>query len=67
MQNMLPKFNDIEKSIGGRKKIKEAKVRLSFYLSKEESDKLKSIAEFRDTPVSVLVRELVRRMIEDEL
>lgn len=64
---MLPKFNDIEKSIGGRKKIKEAKVRLSFYLSKEESDKLKSIAEFRDTPVSVLVRELVRRMIEDEL
>ena len=66
MQNMLPKFNDIENAIGGRPK-KEAKVRMAYYLSKEENEKLKSIAESRDLPVSVLVRKLVKKMIKDEL
>lgn len=66
MQNILPKFNDIENAIGGRPK-KEAKIRLAYYLSKIESEQLKSIAESRDLPVSLVVRELVKKMIEDEL
>jgi hypothetical protein len=62
---MLPKFSDIEKGIGGRP-IGEKKQRLSYYLSAIESQKLKEIAYTKDIPVSMLVRALVKKLIDEE-
>ena len=60
---MLPKFNDIENSIGGRPK-EESKVRLTYYLKREESIKLKNIAIQEDSTVSALVRKLIKELLE---
>jgi len=62
---MIPKFSDIEKGIGGRPKGVK-KERYAYYLNKEESQKLRSIAFSRDLPVSSLVRELVKKLIDEE-
>ena len=62
---MVPKFRDIEKGIGGRP-VEDKKQRFVYYLSEEEGLKLKSIANSRDTPVSRLVRGLVKKLIDDE-
>ena len=59
---MLPKFNDIEKSIGGRPQT-QSKKRLTYYLSQEESEKLKEIAQQQDIAISALVRGLIKKYL----
>lgn len=62
MQTTLPTLDEIEQTIGGRP-TKEKKVRLTFYLSKAESEKLRKIAQEKDNSVSIVVRELIRSII----
>ena len=41
----LPSIEDVEKSVGGRPKMDNPKVRMSFYLQPEEAEKLKLQAD----------------------
>jgi len=61
---IMPTFNEIEHAIGGRP-TKERKIRMSFYVTKQESETLKSMAQIKDTTLSMMVRELVRTMIHE--
>lgn len=58
MHTTLPTFKEIENSIGGRPK-KKRKIRLSFYLTPQENDELRSLSFSTDISVSTLVRKLI--------
>ena len=60
----MPTFNEIENAIGGRPP-KEKKIRLSFYMTNQEAQILKAIAEMKDTPISAIVRGLLKNMIHE--
>jgi hypothetical protein len=64
MEQVIPTFDEIESTIGGRPP-KEKKIRMSFYVSKQEAQILKAIAEIKDTPLSALVRELLKNMMHE--
>ena len=59
----LETLNEIEKSIGGRPKSANPKVRLSFYLSPCEAEQLKMYVVKSDSTVSEIVRRLIRSLI----
>jgi hypothetical protein len=61
----LQSLKGLEKSIGGRPKSGNTKVRLSFYMSIDESEKLKIYADKNDYSVSAMVREIVNRLIKN--
>ena len=57
-------FSEIENSIGGRpRKANSKKIRLSFYLTKQEAHDLKIFSLSRDKSVSLIMRELVQKLI----
>lgn len=60
----LETLNEIEKSIGGRPKSPNPKVRLSFYLSTTEAEELKIYVVKNDLTVSEMVRSLVRTLFK---
>lgn len=62
--NLKP-FSEIEKTIGGRPKLEEPKVRLSFYMSQNEASQLKMIAESTARPVSQIIRLIVRHQLSN--
>ena len=62
--NLKP-FTDIEKTIGGRPKSDETKVRLSFYVSQVEADQLKTTAQETACSVSQIVRLIVRNFLSN--
>lgn len=64
MEKVIPTFDEIENTIGGRPP-KEKKIRMSFYMTSHEAQILKAIAEIKDTPVSTMVRSLLKNMIHD--
>lgn len=59
----LPTFLDVEGSVGGRPKVKALKVRLSFYVSPVEADRLRSLAEHKGLSVSILARQITNEYI----
>lgn len=60
MSIKLRPFSEVEKTIGGRPKLEEPKVRLSFYVSQEEADHLKAMSAQVARPVSQIIRLIVR-------
>jgi hypothetical protein len=64
MEQVMPTFDEIENAIGGRPP-KEKKIRLSFYMTSQEAQILKAVAEMRDTPLSAIVRGLLKNMIHE--
>ncbi len=57
-------FSEIENSIGGRPRLASKKVRLSFYLTEQEAHDLKIFSLSRDKSVSMIMRELVQKLIK---
>jgi hypothetical protein len=55
-------LSELEHAIGGRPKMKlrQKKIRLSFYLNIKEARLLKKHAEINDVTVSQIVRELLK-------
>lgn len=62
--NLKP-FSEIEKTIGGRPKLEEPKVRLSVYVSQEEADYLKVMSDETIRPVSQIIRLIIRRHLSN--
>jgi hypothetical protein len=61
----IPTLASIDQSIGGRpEKIHLKKVRLSFYLSPEETVILKAYIRGSDSTVSGLVRSLLKPLLK---
>lgn len=58
--NTIPRFDDIKNAFGGRPK-EDKMVRLAYYLSKEESEKLKALSRSMKVPVSRIIRDLVQK------
>ena len=52
----LKSFAEVEQTIGGRPKVENTKVRMSFYVSQLEAEQLKKMAENKSRPVSQMVR-----------
>lgn len=59
----LPTLASIDQSLGGRPKLSKTKMRLSFYLSHEETAILKEHVKDTDTSVSRLVRDLLKPLL----
>jgi hypothetical protein len=57
--NLKP-FTELEKSIGGRPRKEHPKVRLSFYVSQPEADRLKALSEQQSCPLSQIVRLILQ-------
>lgn len=55
----LKTFAEVEQTIGGRPKVENTKVRMSFYVSQTEATLLKSLAAKEARPVSQLVRLII--------
>ncbi|WP_417228261.1 ribbon-helix-helix domain-containing protein [Amphritea sp.] len=55
---------EIEHAIGGRPKLKNSKVRIDFYVSENDADTLKSLAERKGSSLSQLIRSITREYIE---
>ena len=60
----LPTIADVENSVGGRPKLDNPKVRLSFYLSPDEEQQLRSLAQVTSTSMSSIVRMIVKIHID---
>ena len=60
----LPSLASIDQSIGGRPQRHSKKVRLSFYLSPEETVILKGYIKENDVTVSGLVRSLLKPLLK---
>ena len=60
--NTIPRFDDIKNAFGGRP-TEEKMVRLSYYISKLESEKLKELSLSIKVPVSRLIRDLVQERL----
>jgi hypothetical protein len=58
----MPTFDEIENAIGGRPP-KEKKIRLTFYVTKQESQILKAFAQMKDIPLSAIVREFLQDVV----
>lgn len=56
-------FSEIENSVGGRPRKPTTKTRLSFYLTEQEAYDLKMFSLSRDKSVSLIMRELVQKLI----
>lgn len=65
MEQVIPTFDEIENAIGGRPP-KEKKIRMTFYVTKQEALKLKAFAEMKDIPLSAIVREFLQSMINEK-
>jgi hypothetical protein len=59
---IMPTFDEIENAIGGRPP-KEKKIRLTFYVTKQESQILKAFAQMKDIPLSAIVREFLQDVV----
>lgn len=64
MEQVVPTFDEIENTIGGRPP-KEKKIRMSFYITNQEAQILKALAEMKDTTVSAMARSLLKNMIHN--
>lgn len=60
----LQTFSDVQKSLRGRPKSGNSKVRLSFYLNQEDFDLLKVYVTKNDLCVSEMVRNLVKPLLK---
>lgn len=61
----LQTLADIEHAIGGRPKLEDPKIRLSFYLSSSETQQLKAIASHSSLPLSQFIRAIINRYLAD--
>ena len=59
----LQTLSQLEKSVGGRPKMVEPKVRMSFYLTQTESEQLRSLSEDEARPLSQQVRQIIREYL----
>ncbi|GAA0695280.1 hypothetical protein GCM10009104_23710 [Marinobacterium maritimum] len=59
----LPTLASLERSIGGRPRLEETMIRMSFYLSPAEAQALKSQARAQSLPVSQIVRRIVQEYL----
>ncbi|MGB1227649.1 MAG: ribbon-helix-helix domain-containing protein [Poseidonibacter sp.] len=57
----MQSIKEIEDSLGGRPRVKEKKVRVSVYLSKEEHKTLKKFCEEYSFSISQYVRLIILR------
>lgn len=62
--NLKP-FTELEKTIGGRPRKEHPKVRLSFYVSKPEAERLKTLSEQQSYPLSQMVRLILQYHLSD--
>lgn len=60
----LPTIDDVERSVGGRPKMDNPKVRLSFYLSPDEERDLRIIARNESISMSSMIRVVVRKHLD---
>lgn len=60
----LQTLDEIERSIGGRPKVKNTKVRIDFYMLQNDADKLKQLAENKGLALSQFVRSVMRDFLE---
>jgi len=59
----LQTLEDVERSIGGRPRQPQIKVRQSLYITEDESQRLKALAEQDAVSLSQLLRTVVRRYL----
>jgi len=57
-------LKEIEHAIGGRKKMGNRKVRLTFYLNSSEARLIKDYASKHDKSISQIVRSSLKRLIQ---
>ena len=62
--NLKP-FTELEKTIGGRPRVEQPKVRLSFYVSQLEAKQLKALSEKQSCPLSQMVRLILQYHLSD--
>ncbi|MDA0148169.1 plasmid mobilization protein [Vibrio sp. LaRot3] len=55
----LPSIEEVERSVGGRPKLEERKVRVSFYIKPVEAEVLRQKALERDMSISEYVRKMI--------
>ncbi len=55
----LKTFAEVEQTIGGRPKVGNMKVRMSFYVSQPEAEQLRSLADKNARPISQMVRLII--------
>lgn len=60
---VLQTLSDVERSIGGRPKQDASMVRITFYLPEVDAIRLKDRARSQHQPVSTLLRDLVRTLL----
>ena len=63
--NLKP-FTELEKTIGGRPRVEQPKVRLSFYVSQLEADRLKALSEKQSYPLSQMIRLILQYHLSDD-
>ena len=61
----LPTIEEVEHSVGGRPKMINPKVRLSFYFSPDEEQSMRMLAEKESTSISSIMRIVVMKYIDD--
>lgn len=59
---VIPTFDEIENAIGGRPP-KEKKIRMTFYVTRQEAQILKAFSEMKDVPLSAIVREFLQDVV----
>lgn len=59
----LQTLSQLERSVGGRPKVAEPKVRMSFYLTQTESERLRSLSDDEARPLSQQVRQIIREYL----
>lgn len=55
----LPSIEEVGRSVGGRPKLEERKVRVSFYVNKLEAKKLRKNAVRRGESISAYIRSRI--------
>ena len=59
----LQTLSQLEQSVGGRPKVVESKVRMSFYLTQTESAQLRALSNDEARPLSQQVRQIIREYL----
>jgi len=60
----LQTLDEVERAIGGRPRLAQTKVRQSLYVTVQESERLRDLAEQRGLPISQLLRSIVKRYLD---
>jgi len=60
----LPTIDEVERSVGGRPKVDNPKVRVSFYLSPDEEQNLRITAQAASMSMSSMIRIVVKKHLD---